>query len=135
MPKKATYHKKTSGSGRTSRRNDRRKTRQLCAQVAKTLNLALPSINDSILQSLYVAAVDPVPDSSRLLVKVEQLLQDCQYTSQEILAHLQQNAGRLRHEVTISINRRKAPELIFSLIQPSNKQPESDSPSPDPDHG
>jgi ribosome-binding factor A len=91
-----------------------RKSRQLCAQVKDALVLAFPACADPILQQLDVLGVEPAPHSGRLLVLVgvsDPLDRSALSTS------LSRAAGFLRSEVSSAINRRKAPELVFELIQ------------------
>lgn len=95
-----------------------RKCRQLCQQVAETLDSVLSGeIPDDLLSSLRVAAVEPAPYSSRLLVTVVTDLPPEVADPQLILQQLQQHAGRLRYEVAASINRRKTPTLAFQVIR------------------
>jgi ribosome-binding factor A len=94
-----------------------RKCRQLCRQVAEALDWVLSGdIPDDLLRSLRVAAVEPAPYSSRLLVTVVTDLPPEEADPRLILERLQQHAGRLRCEVAASINRRKAPILAFQVI-------------------
>ena len=94
-----------------------RKCKQLCRQVAETLDWVLSGDSrDELLQSPRVAAVEPAPYSSRLLVTVVTDLPAEEVDRQLILDHLQEHAGRLRCEVAASINRRKTPTLVFQVI-------------------
>jgi ribosome-binding factor A len=104
---------KDGGSGL----KESRKARQLCRQVAETLDWVFSGNSpDDLLRSLHVASVEPAPHTSRLLVTV---VTDIPAESAEpklILERLQQHAGRLRCEVAASINRRKVPTLVFQVI-------------------
>ena len=105
--------RKAGGSGR----KESRKARQLCRQVAETLDWVLSGDSpDDLLRSLRVAAVEPAPYSARLLVTVVADLPAEQAEPRLILERLQQHAGRLRSEVAASINRRKVPTLVFQVI-------------------
>ena len=108
-------------------RKESRKCRQLCRQVAETLDWVLAGdAHDDLLGSLWVAAVEPAPYSSRLLVTVVADMPPGKANPQLILERLQQHAGRLRCEVAASINRRKAPTLFFQVIGqivPGNETP------------
>jgi ribosome-binding factor A len=98
-------------------RRQSRKSRQLCRQVAETLDWVLSGdSHDELLQSLRVAAVEPAPYSSRLLVTVVTDLPAEKADRQSILDRLQEHTGRLRCEVAASINRRKVPTLVFQVI-------------------
>jgi ribosome-binding factor A len=89
----------------------------LCRQVAEALDWVLyGDIPDDLLRSLRVAAVEPAPYSSRLLVTVVTDLPPEEADPQMILVRLQQHAGRLRCEVAASINRRKVPTLAFQVM-------------------
>jgi len=88
--------------------NDRhkggRKARQLCRQVAETVELTLSGdCRDEILQSLHVVSVEPAPDSSRLRGVVVADLPAEQFHWAEILARLERKTARLRSEVAGSL--------------------------------
>ena len=101
-------------------RRDGRKAKQLCRQVAETLDLVLSGdCRDDLIQSLHVVSVEPAPNSSRLLVVVTSDLPAEQYDWHRIMDRLRQQAGRLRAEVAASINRKKVPLLAFHLLGPS----------------
>ena len=108
-------------------RKQSRKSRQLCRQVAEALDWVLSGdSHDELLQSLRVADVQPAPFSSRLLVTVVTDLPAEEVDRQSLLDRLQEHAGRLRSEVAASINRRKAPTLVFQVIggsAPGNTTP------------
>lgn len=94
-----------------------RKCRQLCRQVGEALDWVLSGDTpDDVLRSLRVAAVEPAPYSSRLLVTVVTDLPPEEAQPQLILQRLQRYAGRLRCEVAASINRRKVPTLAFQVV-------------------
>ncbi|HEV3007067.1 MAG TPA: hypothetical protein VGX78_21530, partial [Pirellulales bacterium] len=73
-------------------RSQHRKARQLCCQVADTLNYVLG--DDASLAGLLVMSVDPAPDSSCLLVTLCPHLADEPLDSPAILARLEASAGR-----------------------------------------
>ena len=103
--------------GDVNERKQSRKSRQLCRQVAEALDWVLSGdSHDELLQSLRVADVQPAPYSSRLLVTVITDMPAEEADRQSILDRLQEHAGRLRSEVAASINRRKAPSLVFQVI-------------------
>ena len=91
-----------------------RKARQLCCQVADTLNYALG--DDASLAGLLVVAVEPAPDSTCLLVTLCPQLADEPLDTRAILARLEASAGRLRFEVASAITRKRAPKLLFRLV-------------------
>ena len=95
-------------------RRDDRSTRRLCGQVRESLMYALAgSCRDEVLQSLYVAEVEPAPDASRLAVTLEvaeAALADAARTRLALVA------GMLRAEVAASIHRRRTPELVFRVV-------------------
>jgi ribosome-binding factor A len=98
-----------------SSKNDR-KTLQLCQQVKKALNLALSGeYRNPILRDVYVESVVAAPDSSRLLATIRPHTSDPNNRVELILGALQQINGRLRHEVTTGIVRKRAPELVFQV--------------------
>lgn len=90
-----------------------RKGQQLCGQVKDALSVVFPACADAALQGLVVIRVEPAPHSGRLLVLVNGPA-DIDHSA---IAHALARAnGFLRHEVTTSIRRRHAPELIFEVI-------------------
>lgn len=95
---------------RRTRRGDGRKALQLCEQVRHALTAALAGLGDETLQGVEVLGVEPAPHSGRLRATV---------TAPDRAgaeARLHAAAGRLRTEVAASINRRKAPELVFAVV-------------------
>jgi ribosome-binding factor A len=97
--------------GRSSDRQAIRKTRQLCRQVERALNLALAdrTAGDDI-EGLFVDEVSPALDCGRLLVHV--LIPD-ERPAAEVMSALRREAPRLRSEVAAAITRKRAPELAF----------------------
>ena len=110
-------------SGETGRHSlQSRKSKQLCRQVAETLDLVLSDSVDDVLRDLHVVYVEPAPYSSRLLVT---LLTDAGCDAPDlrvILERLHAHAGRLRCEVAASIHRRRTPVLLFRVIVGSRSQ-------------
>jgi ribosome-binding factor A len=100
-------------------KKETRKAKQLCRQIAETLDQILAGeASDDVLRGLRVADVLPAPDTSRLLVT---LLMDCDPTDFDrplIEERLACCRGRLRAEVAAAITRRKAPTLVFEIIGP-----------------
>ena len=107
-------------AGRNWNQKENRKAKQLCRQVAETLELVLSGeCQDELLQSLRVISVVPAPNSSRLLVSVSADLLPGQYDRQRILELLDDHSRRLRSEVAASINRKRVPQLVFQVVGPS----------------
>ena len=101
----------------TRRRNsDRRKSLQLCHQVADTLSLVLSAEFGEELSDLRVVEVRPAPDSTQLLVLVTPAIAHAVVDRQAVANRLAAAAGRLRSEVAASITRKRAPRLLFQLI-------------------
>ena len=88
------------------------KTMQLCRQVQRALSLSLGDCHDDVLQSLYVDAVAPAPDASRLLVRLI-VPKAVEVSAAEILARLERVEPKLRADVASAITRKRAPELTF----------------------
>ena len=107
-------------AGRTHKKEDR-KARQLCRQVAETIEQVLSGeTGDDVLRGLRVSDVVPAPDSSRLLVT---LRVDCEAErfDRKLVEHLLSCCkGHLRCEVAAAITRRKAPTLVFNIEGPSS---------------
>jgi ribosome-binding factor A len=100
-----------------SDRQTNRKTLQLCRQVAETLSQVLTGeCSDDVLQSLQVVSVQPAPDASQLLVLVSPTAIDRERDAVTILQHLEAANSRLRGEVATAIVRRRAPRLVFQVV-------------------
>src|SRR5262249_3207660 len=97
------------------RRHSNRKALQLCRQVAEALNGAFSRCRDDVLASLFVVAVQPAPNTGRLLATVTASASAGDLDAAEALAHLQRAAGFLRTEITAAIHRRRTPELLFRV--------------------
>ena len=111
----------TGNKPRSRNHSDGRKAKQLCRQVADTLDLVLGDCHDERLQALHVISVVPAPNSSRLLVTVSTDLPGDEFDPQEILELLEQQTGRLRGEVAAAINRKRVPALAFLVVGPVNR--------------
>lgn len=105
-------------------RKDDRKARQLCAQVAQTLHLVLSDCDDPLVQMMDVTMVTPNPDGQCLRVHVT-CSQQCSH-EQAILA-IEQQAARLRFEISRSIHRKRVPNLVFALLDDANPSRERES--------
>ena len=99
---------------REGRKEDRRKTRQLCGQVGRTVALALAESRDTVLQGLVVDRVEPAPDASRLRVWVWCADPEQGLNPDVVVAHLGAAAPWVRSEVANAITRKRAPELVFA---------------------
>jgi ribosome-binding factor A len=97
-----------------------RKAKQLCRQVAETLDLVLSGeCHDESLQSLHVLSVVPAPNASRLLVIARADLPEDRFDRDAIMAQLDAQSGRLRAEIATSIHRKRVPLLTFHVIGPT----------------
>lgn len=97
--------------GRTGGEKAQRKARQLCRQAQRALGLALGGeCGDELLRDLIVDSVEPMPDASRLLVR---LIMPPDGSVAEILQRIERVRGRLRSAVAQAITRKRAPELVF----------------------
>ncbi len=94
---------------------DRRKPRQLCAQVAEALAMLLAAEADDVLRGLDVVGVGPSPDTTQLLVTVRPL-PGSDADPAGVLAALSRSSGRIRSEVAAAITRRRAPLLLYRLM-------------------
>lgn len=103
-----------------SRQPPRRKSLQLCSQVARTLNDVFAwECGDDLLQELIVESVQPAPNSGRLLVTV--LLSTETADVDQVMQRLHRAQGLLRSEVAAAIHRRRVPELTFRVILAKNE--------------
>jgi ribosome-binding factor A len=92
-------------------RHGEHKSRQLCRQVQRALNLALADrYGDDGLDELFVDEVTPAPDCGHLLVHV---VVPANRSIRDALSGLRRNAVQLRSEVAMTITRKRAPELSF----------------------
>jgi ribosome-binding factor A len=98
-------------------KSDARKARQLCGQVADSLALILACEADDTLRCLDVASVEPAPDTKQLLVTVRPLPSSTPPNPSSILDALALASGRLRSEVASAITRRRAPLLLYRVVQ------------------
>jgi ribosome-binding factor A len=94
------------------------KARQLCRQVAEVLDSLLAGhSSDDRLQDLAVIAVEPAPDSSRLLLTVTPRPSNDPPDPAEILSSLDRASGWLRAEVASAITRKRAPLLAYRVVE------------------
>jgi ribosome-binding factor A len=93
-----------------------RKTLQLCGQVARTLMSLLPCCTDDVLRDLEVIGVTPA-GAGRLLVKVGKSPSAPAVSTELILDRLTRAHGWLRNEVAAAVHRRKAPDLVFRVLE------------------
>lgn len=109
--------RRSSGS---RRREEDRKTQQLCQQVAHVLEAVLTGeARDADLQDLNVVSVVPAPHAGRLLVTVQSWADDAISRWSEIEEKLRRATPWLRSELAVSISRRRIPELVFQLAVPN----------------
>jgi ribosome-binding factor A len=102
------------GDGRSQGRGRHleHKTRQLCHQVQRALNLALTgTCSNEALESVFVIDVSPAPGCGHLLARVS--IPEG-HSMSAVLAELRALAPRLRAQVARSISRKRAPELSFA---------------------
>ena len=105
-------------AGRIHKKEDH-KAKQLCRQVAETLDQVLSGeMNDDVLRGLRVATVVPAPDSSRLLVTLHLDCAPGDFDRNLVEQRLAACKGRLRGEVAAAITRRKTPTLILHVVGP-----------------
>ncbi len=90
-----------------------RKARQLCEEVRRTLEFALDwECDDDLLAELWIAAVDPAPDASRLRVSIEI---PPGRDPVAVLERLDRMRPRLRAEVARAVTRKRAPDFFFAV--------------------
>lgn len=100
------------------RKPARHKARQLSKQVGEILGgLLAGSTTDPVLNGLAVVGVEPAPDASTLLVTVARAISSDPVRTGEILAHLGRAGGWLRSEVAQAITRKKAPMLVYQVVE------------------
>lgn len=93
-----------------------RKTAQLCAQVRRVLEFAVPeALQDSDFDAL-VLDVQPAPNTGHLLVLLSSLTSSDEAANQQLECVLMQHSGQIRTAVAQSIQRKKAPTLTFRVV-------------------
>ncbi len=98
-----------------SKRNNKgdRKTKQLCQQVSRTINLCLNDCDDPIVQSMFLVGVQPAPDSSCLLLHIECDVDNFDHAA--AMLSIRSQTSRLQFEISRAINRKRVPNLTFSV--------------------
>lgn len=96
-------------------RKETRKTKQLCQQVARTVNLCLNDCDDPIVQSMFLIGVQPAPDSSCLLLHLECDVDEFDFDA--AMLAIRQQTPRLQFEISRSIHRKRVPNLTFSVCK------------------
>jgi ribosome-binding factor A len=91
-----------------------RKALQLCAQVERTLLGVFAELGDDVLRDLFIDSVTPAPNAARLLVTVRK---PAGVEATVVLKHLQRAHGKLRSEAVAVLNRRRAPDLLFRVVE------------------
>lgn len=90
-----------------------RKTRQLCAQIARALDLALADVSDGPLLGVRVHAVRPGADPRHLEVVLVH-----PQPSAEALSALARARPWLRREAAAATHRKRVPELNLTVLGP-----------------
>lgn len=96
----------------------KRKSIQLCGQVAKLLNAAFVGWESPILAALFVVRVVPAPTLSRLEAVVDATQVSSDVSSHDIWAELGRAHRALRMAVAEGITRKYVPDLTFRLAAP-----------------
>jgi ribosome-binding factor A len=77
---------------------------------------------DEVLSSVYIEAVVPAPDASRLLVRLV-VPARANASIPEVLERIELVRGLLRAEVAQAITRKRAPELTFLPVAETGVSP------------
>jgi ribosome-binding factor A len=102
---------------------------QLCRQVAVTLDEVLAECGDGVLRGLRVVSVAPFPDASRLLVTLTSIddRPGGVIGVGSVLEHIEHAAGHLRCEIASAVTRKRAPVLVYQLVEPRTVEIRTDS--------
>jgi ribosome-binding factor A len=102
---------------------------QLCRQVAVTLDEVLAECGDGVLRGLRVVSVAPFPDASRLLVTLTSIddRPGGVIGAGSVLEHIEHAAGHLRCEIASAVTRKRAPVLVYQLVEPRTVEIRTDS--------
>jgi ribosome-binding factor A len=95
------------------RKQNKRKSRQLCSQVQRAVTSTLGAdFDDELLNALWVVKVEPAPTLSRLMIWIA----GPEGSSAElILTRVLGVTGALRAEVAAAIHRKQVPTLMFAI--------------------
>jgi ribosome-binding factor A len=89
---------------------------QLCKQVERSAWLTLTSVcEDDVLLGSAVAAVEPAPDSGRLMVTVVLASGKDAEDASEAKAALRRSTAAFRDAVGRAVHRKRVPELVFDV--------------------
>jgi len=101
-----------------------RKSKQLCRQAQKTLELVLSGeTHDDLLGNLRIVSVTSSTDSAALVVTVVADTSPDRFDRAEIEGRLMKASGRLRSAVAGAITRKRTPLLIFHVLGPQSATP------------
>lgn len=89
------------------------KTLQLCAQVHDALSYALGESSDPVLMDLELDRVEPMQGDKHVLVVVTD---PCGHGLVAALAALDRARGFLRDAVAGTVQRRRVPQLSFTVL-------------------
>jgi ribosome-binding factor A len=115
----------SKGRSRRSHRSNssNHKTLALCRQAQRALSLALAGeCRDEVLSSVYIEAVVPAPDATRLLVRLV-VPARANASIPEVIERIERVRGLLRAEVAQAITRKRAPELTFLPVAETGVSP------------
>ena len=102
--------------GKTTK-EDNRKVRQLCGQVARAVSLSLGTTGDVFLSQLMVDRVEPLKGATHLRVVVT-CLPEAKLRPMEALRRLEGAKAWLRTEVAGAIHRKRTPQITFGWRAP-----------------
>ena len=95
----------------TNRNRRDRKLDQLCRQVEHALQIVFPTVR--VPCDACISSVVPAPNAGRLRVMIG-VPANCDHAP--VTEELERCKGYLRTEVAQAISRRRAPELVFSIV-------------------
>lgn len=105
-----------------SRQRDHRKSRQLCRQIGRALELVLAGeTGDDALRDLRIVSIAPGEDSSSVIVTVRMEADEQLASPEEIRSRLAMRQGALRSVVAATITRRQTPKLTFRVLVGSDE--------------
>ena len=98
----------------------RKACRAGASQVFDALTYALAELDDPVIDQLVLASVMPAPSSARVLVTLVPSRDDID--PDLALAHVRDAIDVLREEVAAEITRKRAPELVFRIARPDERE-------------
>jgi len=90
-----------------------RKTRQMCREVERVASEVLAAAPDEELAGVFVMAVEPAPDASRLVILVGAPPRADEAATR---AALERSRGDVRAAIAGALQRKRVPDVRFEVV-------------------